>query len=147
MRILAVDDNPVTGILLTETLNELGHEVVVLDDPGQTLAAFQRERPDACILDWMMPGADGLELACELRKLGGSDLYIIMLSAKQDLEAIGLAYELGVDDFVTKPVAIGEIRARLRVAERLHSLRSECADRKRELAAMAAELAKVRSAA
>lgn len=147
MRVLAVDDNPMTGILLMDTLRELGHDAVVLDDPQNTLEVFKRERSEVCILDWMMPGADGLELACQLKQLGGADLYVIMLSAKQDTDAIGLAYELGVDDFITKPVSIGELRARLHAAQRLHDLRAECAERKREIAALSAELSKVRTAA
>jgi DNA-binding response OmpR family regulator len=148
MKVLAVDDNPMTGILLGDTLRELGHESVIVENGADIVSLFEREEPDVCIFDWMMPGVDGLQLVCSIRNhRRGGDAYIIMLSAKQDIESIGVAYELGVDDFIAKPVAPGELGARLHVASRLVDLKRQHRLTCQKLAEVTAELARTRIAA
>jgi DNA-binding response OmpR family regulator len=141
MRVLAVDDNPMTGILLQDMLTDLGHEPFIAGGADQAMAMFEKYAPQICVLDWMMPGRDGLELACAIRqhKLGNA-VYIIMLSAQDDVERIGLAYDLGVDDFVVKPVAPGELRARLRTAARLVSLQEQLAEKCQRIAALTRQI-------
>jgi DNA-binding response OmpR family regulator len=142
MKVLAVDDNPMTGILLNDTLADLGHESFIAGDAGQALEMFERHDPHVCILDWMMPGTNGLELACAIRKhRRGPGVYIIMLSSKDDVESVGLAYKLGIDDFIMKPVAPGELEARLRTAARLVSLQAQHAEKCEEIAVLAREIA------
>jgi DNA-binding response OmpR family regulator len=148
MKVLAVDDNPMTGILLADSLKEFGHEAIVVENAADAVSVFERAEPDVCIFDWMMPGVDGLQLVASIRNhRRGSDTYIIMLSAKQDAESIGLAYELGVDDFITKPVASGELGARLHTASRLVDLKRQHRQTCQSLAEATAELARARAAA
>jgi sigma-B regulation protein RsbU (phosphoserine phosphatase) len=148
MKVLTVDDNPMTGLLLADTLRDLGHEPLVAESAAAAMEIFDRQRPDVCILDWMMPGGDGLQLACDLRKHPhGQAVYIIMLSSKQDAESIGLAYGLAVDEFITKPVAGGELKARLHAAGRLVALRDQVNEKCNEVASLAAEVARLRAAA
>lgn len=148
MKVLTVDDNPITGILLSDMLSELGHEPFVAPDAAAAMELFERERPPVCILDWMMPGTDGLQLACAIRKHpSGQSVYIIMLSSKQDGESIDLAYDLNVDEFITKPVATAALRARLRSAGRLAALQERYCQKCNEVAALAAEVARLRPAA
>src|SRR6267154_1380894 len=114
MKVLTVDDNPMAGIILGDLLEDMGHESYVAQNAAEAMKLFEKEEPHVCILDWMMPGVDGLQVACSIRNhRRGARVYIMMLSSKQDLECIGRAYELGVDDFVNKPTAPGELKARL----------------------------------
>lgn len=148
MRVLAVDDNPMTGILLNDTLAALGHEAFIAESAKQAMEMFERHEPHVCILDWMMPDTDGLELACAIRKhRAGSGVFIIMLSAKEEIESIGMAYSLGVDDFILKPVAPGELKARLHLAARLVALQQQHAEKCEEIAALAREISQMKSAA
>jgi phosphoserine phosphatase RsbU/P len=148
MKVLTVDDNPMTGILLTDTLRELGHTVSVAEDAVSAMEIFEQVRPDVCILDWMMPQTDGLQLACGMRKhVHGPGVYIIMLSSKQDAESVSLAYDLAVDEFISKPVAAGELKARLRVAGQLVGLRERYTQKCKEVAGLSAEVARLRAAA
>lgn len=148
MKVLAVDDNPMTGILIADALKELGHEAFIVESGADAVSMFEREEPDVCIFDWMMPGVDGLQLVASIRNhRRGGDAYIIMLSAKQDAESIGLAYEIGADDFISKPVASGELAARLHTASRLVDLKRQHRQACQKLAEATAELARTRAAA
>lgn len=148
MKVLAVDDNPMAGIILGDVLKDMGYKACVAQNAEDALKLFESEEPDLCILDWMMPGVDGLQLACAIRKhRRGAGVYIMMLSSKQDLDSIGLAYDLGVDDFINKPAASGELKARLHVAARLVELRAAHARKCEEVAALASELDQMRTAA
>lgn len=148
MRVLTVDDNPMAGIILADILRDMGYEACVATNATEAMRLFETETPQVCILDWMMPGVDGLQLACSMRKHPrGAGVYIMMLSSKQDLESIGLAYDLGVDDFINKPAAPGELKARLHVAARLVELHESYARKCQEVAALSAQLDHVRLAA
>jgi DNA-binding response OmpR family regulator len=141
MIILAVDDSPVTAIGLLEELNALGHQSIIVNDGHKAITRFLDESPAVCILDWMMPGIDGLEVTRRIRSLpGGQDTYIIMLSSKCDDESITCAYNVGVDDFLRKPLAPGELAARLRVAMRIGSLQIGLKDRCQEVATLRSQL-------
>lgn len=147
MKVLTVDDNPMTGILLNDTLIDMGHHGFTAADADSALELYVREMPHVCILDWMMPGTDGLELACSIRKQGGAAVYIMMLTAKRDSEDIELAYRLGVDEFLSKPVVIEELKARLRTVARLVGIEERCSEQCAQIAALTAQLAQTRRAA
>lgn len=155
MKVLTVDDNPMTGILLQEKLVALGFEPLVVEHAAAALAVLEQEAPQIAILDWMMPGMNGLELACSIRQTPrGAGVYIIMLSGKESADCIGRAYSLGIDDFVRKPVAEGELEARIRAAGRfvemrdcLADLRDQHRDKCQEVAGLLARLERVEEAA
>ena len=92
MKILIAEDDPISRLLLETTLVKAGHEVVVLSarDGDEALAALQREdAPPLAILDWMMPGTDGIEIYRKLREADcATPTYIILLTAKSHREDI-----------------------------------------------------------
>ncbi len=116
-----VEDDKTTRKLLENVISPLGYNVASYEDGQQAWDAWQKERPQIVISDWMLPGKDGLELCRGLRETAKDHYtYFVLVSAqkrsKQNLEA---AVEAGVDDFLKKPINSEEIWNRMRVAERI----------------------------
>ncbi len=110
-KLLIVDDDPDMAKMLTPLLNHSGYTVLSANSALEGLRIFFNERPNLILLDIMLPGMDGWEMASRVREL--SDVPIIMLSAK-DQEADKLrGFHLGVDDYVTKPFSPLELSARI----------------------------------
>ncbi len=104
-RILVVDDDPTIRRLLGIVVG-LTHDVVEVDNTSAALRAIDIDGPfDLILVDWMMPGHDGLELIKEIRRDRGRQgaVPIIMLTAKDGAEAEDLAYRAGADAYLTKP--------------------------------------------
>ena len=119
MRILVVDDDPKARRLLQDALWRLGHEVVLASGGAAAWEAFQRERVDAVITDWLMPDLDGLDLTRRIRAAARwRYTYVLLLSAMVGKGSYLSGMDAGADDFVAKPVDPEELHARLRVAER-----------------------------
>ena len=121
MKVLAVEDDPVARAILRRTLERLGHEVVEAKDGEEAWEAWLREKPRVAVSDWQMPRLDGLGLCKRFRAQEGRDyVYFILLTATNDsAHNRRAAAESGVDDFLTKPIELSRLWARLRVAERI----------------------------
>jgi len=118
--ILLVDDEDSVQKLLTYPLERDGFRVVQARDGEQALRLFGDERIDLVVLDLMLPKVDGLEVCKRLR--AGSDVPIIMLTARgEELDKV-LGLELGADDYITKPFSIREFRSRVRALLRRAAL-------------------------
>jgi DNA-binding response OmpR family regulator len=114
--ILLVDDEDSVQKLLTYPLERDGFRVVQARDGEQALSLFEDQRIDLVVLDLMLPKVDGLEVCKRLR--AGSDVPIIMLTARgEELDKV-LGLELGADDYITKPFSIREFRSRVRAVLR-----------------------------
>ena len=123
MRILIADDDPVSRRLLEATLVRLGHEVVAVADGTQAIEATSApDSPRLAILDWIMPGADGLSVCRAIRERGGAYVYVILLTARDRHEDMLAALDAQCDDFLRKPFDSVELRARLRSGERVLDL-------------------------
>jgi len=126
MRILIAEDDGVSRVVLGTKLRELGHEVLEAKDGKEAWNVFSEEHPRLIITDWMMPGMDGGELSESVR--GEPDLpytYIIVLTSLSGKGSFLEAMDAGADDFLTKPVDMDQLTARLRVAERVLALQTE----------------------
>ena len=126
MRILIAEDEGVSRVVLGTKLKEMGHEVVEARDGTEAWDLFQQDHPRIIITDWMMPGMDGGELSGRVR--GEPDqpyTYIIVLTSLSGKGSFLEAMDAGADDFLTKPVDMDELTARLRVAERVLALQTE----------------------
>src|SRR6185369_6077706 len=135
MRILIAEDEPAFRHLLEEVLAKWGYEVVVAKDGNEAWQVLKsKDAPQLAILDWLMPGIDGLELCRKVRQeLPEPYTYIILLTSQQKDEDLVTGMEAGADDYVTKPFKPNELRVRLNAGRRIVELQSQ-------LAAHAAEL-------
>jgi len=121
--ILLVDDEDSVQKLLTYPLERDGFRVVQARDGEQALRLFEDQRIDLVVLDLMLPKVDGLEVCKRLR--AGSDVPIIMLTARgEELDKV-LGLELGADDYITKPFSPRELLARVRAVLRRYRTVSE----------------------
>jgi CheY-like chemotaxis protein len=126
-RILVVEDDPISSILLKTVLEKLGYETVIARDGNEAWDKFNQEPVRLIVSDWMMPGMDGLEL-CEKVRARSRTLYtyFILLTANRTTpENYALAAAAGVDDFLTKPLDREAIRMRLGVAGRILNYTAE----------------------
>src|ERR687895_387077 len=114
MKILVVDDERAVRESLRRALELEGYEIDLAEDGQAALVRLETEaEPDAMILDVLMPGVDGLEVCRRLRGQG-SRLPVLMLTARVEIENRVEGLDAGADDYVTKPFALDELKARLR---------------------------------
>jgi len=112
-KILLVEDDPNLGLLLQDYLQLKGKfDVVLCVDGEEGIRAFNKQHFDLCILDVMMPKKDGFTLGKEIRKVN-QQVPIIFATAKAMMEDKSLAYDLGGDDYITKPFRIEELLLRI----------------------------------
>lgn len=111
-RILMVEDDPAVLASVRRRLDFEGYEVVAAQDGPEGLRRFQEAAPDLVLLDVMLPGMDGLQVAERLREQ--SDVPILMLTAKDGVRDRVAGFERGADDYLVKPFAIEELLARIR---------------------------------
>lgn len=111
-KILVVDDEESILKIVDYALSEAGYEVHLARDGGGAEFMFGQVRPDLVILDVMLPGKSGLDIARDLR--ASSDVPIIMLSARGDEVDRVLGLEFGADDYVTKPFSPRELVSRVK---------------------------------
>ncbi len=125
-RIYVVDDDPGIRELVAEYLTAQGYAVETAEDAAALDRLLEAQRPDLLVLDWMMPGEDGLSVARRLRARPGFPP-IIMLSAKgEDIDRI-IGLEVGADDYLPKPFNPRELLARIRAVLRRQSAGAETA--------------------
>jgi len=127
VKILIADDSIVSRHLLEATLRKWGYEVVVDCDGTEALNALQQENaPTLAILDWMMPGATGLEICRHIRKRNREPYtYVLLLTSKSQKEDLIEGMDAGADDYITKPFDQHELQVRLRAGTRLVDLQAE----------------------
>jgi sigma-B regulation protein RsbU (phosphoserine phosphatase) len=135
MRILIAEDDAVSRRRLEATLRKWGYEVLAVEDGLAAWEVLQGEMPPSlAILDWMMPGMDGIEVCRKVRERSPSrPLYIIVLTARGSREDVVAGLQAGGDDYVTKPFDREELHARVKVGLRVLQLQMNLADRVREL--------------
>ncbi|MES9837624.1 MAG: phosphate regulon transcriptional regulatory protein PhoB [gamma proteobacterium symbiont of Ctena orbiculata] len=114
-RILAVDDEPAVGEMLRFILEQDGFQADFVEDATQAINQIRKSKPDLILLDWMMPGMSGLELAGRLKKdRDTAGIPIIMLTAKGEEDDKVRGLDIGAEDYVTKPFSARELLARIR---------------------------------
>ena len=126
MNILIADDDLVSRRVLRAALLNLGHDVVEVEDGAKAIEALSRpDAPALAIVDWMMPGVDGIAVCQTVRQNPGRYVYVVLLTAKDAPTDMIEALDAGADDFLTKPFNVGELRARLKAGERVLALQDD----------------------
>jgi two-component system cell cycle response regulator len=124
MKILIADDEAVSRRMLQGMLEKWGYEVIAVQDGDEAWGKLKVPgAPRIALLDWMMPGQNGVEICRSLRKLRPEPYtYLLLLTAKDAKESVVEGLESGADDYLTKPFNPQELKARIRVGLRLLEL-------------------------
>ncbi len=122
-QILLIDDDPTTRLVLKRALQRQGYDIIVANDGEQGLDIAQKTKPGLIICDWMMPGTDGLEVCRQIKRSSNlSTTFFILLTARGGLEDRIVGLDTGADEFLSKPIDIGELLARVRAGLRITEL-------------------------
>ncbi|MCU0527458.1 MAG: SpoIIE family protein phosphatase [Elainella sp. Prado103] len=144
-KILIIDDDPVIRIILETTLQEQGYDVRSVESGEAGLATAIQWQPALVICDWLMPGLDGLTVCRQLKAQVHATPFFILLSSRSELDDRVRGLDAGADDFLTKPIEIVEMLARVRAGLRLYQsaqqLQQLAADLQRQKQHLEAELA------
>ena len=127
MKVLAAEDNPVFQSMLANMLTKWGYDPVVARDGNEAWEALQQpDGPQLAILDWMMPGLNGVDICRGVRAAGREPyVYILLLTARTDSRDLVEGMEAGADDYLTKPFQAPELRVRLRAGRRILELQHQ----------------------
>jgi len=115
-KVLIIDDSE-TSLYLIKSVFENDREIDVDIENNSThaLSSIKNKKPDLILLDLMMPHVDGFQILLQLKAdVDFSKIPIIVLSARQDKEAINMAFEYGAVDYIQKPIKINEIKTKIR---------------------------------
>jgi two-component system cell cycle response regulator len=138
MKILVAEDDRVSLRILEKNLGDWGYDIVVAGNGDQALRKIGDGNVRLAILDWMMPGMNGLEICKHIRQNNGSNyIYIILLTSRDRSQDILEGLEAGADDYMTKPVNFLELRARLKTGRRIVELEDKLLESNRKLTDLA----------
>lgn len=135
MRVLIAEDEATSRYLVQNLVKSAGFEVLVAVDGSEALRILEGSTPpEIALLDWMMPGVDGLDVCRRIRAATpNAATYVILVTARGGLANVVQGLEAGADDYITKPFDPRELRARLNVGVRIVQLQQALLDRFHEL--------------
>ena len=133
--VLVVEDSAVYRNMLASCLREWGYDVSVAEDGLQAWEMVQNgNMPNLLLIDWMLPGLDGIELCRRIRNRQTEPYpYVLLLSAQEKKQNLIDGLNAGADDYLTKPFDVNELRARLRSGTRILSLQGQLRRKEDEL--------------
>ncbi|WP_416171599.1 PP2C family protein-serine/threonine phosphatase [Brevirhabdus pacifica] len=132
LTILLVEDSPTQRRILCRTLERFGFRVLEAASGARAMEICRTTQIDMVICDWIMPGMSGPEFCRSFRKLDREGYgYFILMTSISDKAAVAAALDIGADDFVTKPVDVSELRARIRAGERILAMEGQLRSRNR----------------
>lgn len=135
MKILIAEDEYTTRLMVQVCLENWGYSVESVED-GKTAwdLISQKNPPQIAVLDWEMPGISGIELCRKIKRMDrSSPIHVILLTARDSENDINNGFAAGADDYITKPFNDDELRARIRVAERIVTIQSSLNSSLKEL--------------
>lgn len=120
-KILVVDDDPYIRELVRKLLRNEGFDVIEAQQGCHALEELEKENPDLCVIDLMMPQMDGYELCQNIRRYH-ENLPVLMLTAKGEISSKAKGYQAGTDDYLTKPFEGDELVMRIRALLRRYKI-------------------------
>lgn len=141
-KVLIIEDDPLFRLVLTKALKNQGYDVTVATNGEEGLEQAASLRPGLILCDWMMPRMDGLEVCRRIK--ANPDLattFFVLLTAREGVEDRVQGLDNGADDFLSKPIEVNELRAKVRAGLRLHQLSQDLQTAKQRLEAELMEAA------
>ena len=141
-KILIIEDDPLFRLVLTKALKNQGYDVTVATNGEEGLIQTKEIQPALILCDWMMPRMDGLEV-CRRVKADPelATTFFVLLTAREGVEDRVQGLDNGADDFLSKPIEVNELRAKVRAGLRLHQLNQDLQTAKQKLESELAEAA------
>ena len=135
VRALVADDDPVTTTVLARVLHRLGLEVVSADDGTSAWRVLEAgPAPELAIIDWTMPGIDGVEICRRIRRNPAlAAMYVLLLTGRDSRTDLVAGLDAGADDYMIKPIDTEELRARVQVGVRIAKLQGRLTGQVSEL--------------
>lgn len=135
MKILIAEDEYTTRLTIQVCLERWGYQVETAADGKEAWAILDKpDAPEIALLDWEMPEIDGLELCKRVKNLKRDNpIHVIMVTARDSRSDILIGFDAGADDYITKPFNDDELRARIRVGERIVRIQSTLSETLQEL--------------
>ena len=145
-RVLIAEDHYVSRHMLERNLMNWGFEVMTAEDGEAACAILEGPAaPPLAIIDWMMPKMDGLQVCSHVRRNGNRPyVYLVLLTARSQKEEVAAGLEAGADDYVIKPFDPDELRARLKVGQRVVALERTLAKKVTDLEQALADVKKLK---
>jgi two-component system cell cycle response regulator len=124
--VLIAEDDPISRRILESWFKKWDYRVTAVANGLDAWEVLQKEdAPQLAILDWMMPGMDGIEICRRIRsREQGAYLYVLLLTGKDSKQDVVAGFEAGADDYLTKPFDVDELRARVRAGKRILDLQA-----------------------
>ena len=142
LKVLLVEDDSFQLKLLTTYLEKQGHQVIAVDNGQQALQQLMNDQPQLIISDFKMEPMDGMELSKTIRSTTHyENIYLILITGDKDKDIMSEAFNIGVDDFISKPINHVELDARIRGAQRAIQLQTRLQQEHKQLKRHAFELA------
>lgn len=126
MKVLIAEDEYTTRLMVQVCLENWGYSVASVEDGLAAWEIMNRENPpEIAVLDWEMPGLNGLDLCKKIKAMERNcPAHVILLTGRDSKNDISQGFDAGADDYITKPFNDDELRARIRVAERIVTIQS-----------------------
>lgn len=126
MKVLLVEDDPLSRHLLQQMLNNLGYEVTACEDGNAAWEAFTNQEFHLVVSDWLMPNLNGLELCKKIRTSDKSYYsYFILQTSCGERDSLVTAISSGVDDYLLKPYDVVKLQTKLQIAQRFFELEAQ----------------------
>ncbi|MDQ6911336.1 MAG: response regulator [Verrucomicrobiota bacterium] len=139
MKVIVADDDPISREILSTLLTKWGYQTLITRDGREAMEALRAQTsPAIALLDWMMPGIDGIEV-CQRVREAGKPVYILLLTSRSGKEQVVEGLNAGADDYLIKPFDPDELQARIRVGVRILELQVTLSARVTQLEALALE--------
>ncbi len=135
MKILVAEDDFASRLILQVVLEKWKYDVISVSDGSEAWEILQKDdAPPIAILDWEMPELDGVGVCSRVKELNRANpIYVIILTGRNTKKDIVKGLDAGADDYVTKPFDENELRARIRVAERMVNIQESLTETVEEL--------------
>ena len=133
-KVLIIEDDPLFRLVLTKALKNQGYDVTVATNGEEGLEQAKTLRPGLILCDWMMPRMDGLEVCRRIKANPQlATTFFVLLTAREGVEDRVQGLDNGADDFLSKPIEVNELRAKVRAGLRLHQLNQDLQTAKQHL--------------